>query len=260
MKGGYSKSTWLWKWSSQSCPTLCDPMDCSPPGSPSMGFSRQEYWSGLPFPSPGDLPNPGIEPRSPALWAEALTSEPPGKPFHEKGWLRGQNWGTRRLIPRPWSLIKKNPTFGQLDFRNVMDSFSPSPSPHFGQEFPQLLCYACSTWILEVLGADNRSLQFQMWNCAHDQDWIVLRTLICYKFRWWDLNFWADVWVRFWSWINAVIGWDFGNIEMGECIAFLKDESLEVEGRTIRGKILRRPPRFSLFGKHTPSPNYSVLI
>ena len=45
----------------------------------SVGFSRQEYWSGLPFPSPGDLPNPGIEPRSPALQADALTSEPPGK-------------------------------------------------------------------------------------------------------------------------------------------------------------------------------------
>ena len=45
-----------------------------------MGFSKQEYWSGLPFPSPGDLPNPGIEPRSPALQADALTSEPLGKP------------------------------------------------------------------------------------------------------------------------------------------------------------------------------------
>ena len=46
----------------------------------SMGFSRQEYWSGLPFPSPGDLPDPRTEPRSPALLADALTSEPPGKP------------------------------------------------------------------------------------------------------------------------------------------------------------------------------------
>jgi len=45
---------------------------------PSMGFSRQEYWSGLPFPSPEDLPDPGIEPKSPALQADALTSEPPG--------------------------------------------------------------------------------------------------------------------------------------------------------------------------------------
>ena len=50
--------------------------------SPSMGFSRQEYWSGLPFSSPGDLPDPGIVPESPALQAEALPSEPPGKPIH----------------------------------------------------------------------------------------------------------------------------------------------------------------------------------
>ena len=48
---------------------------------PSMGFSRQEYWSGLPFPSRRDLSNSGIEPRSPALQADALTSEPPGKPI-----------------------------------------------------------------------------------------------------------------------------------------------------------------------------------
>ena len=47
--------------------------------SPLMGFSRQEYWSGLPFPSPGDLPDPGIEPGSPALQTDALPSEPPGK-------------------------------------------------------------------------------------------------------------------------------------------------------------------------------------
>ena len=45
-----------------------------------MGFSRQEYWSGLPFASPGDLPDPGIEPGSPEFQADALTSEPPGKP------------------------------------------------------------------------------------------------------------------------------------------------------------------------------------
>ena len=45
-----------------------------------MEFSRQEYWRGLPCPTPGDLPNPGIEPRSPALQADSLPSEPPGKP------------------------------------------------------------------------------------------------------------------------------------------------------------------------------------
>ena len=48
---------------------------------PSMGFSRQEYWSGVPLPSLEDLPNPGIEPRSSALLADALPSEPPGKSF-----------------------------------------------------------------------------------------------------------------------------------------------------------------------------------
>ena len=63
---------------------LCDPMDCSLLGSSVMGLSRQEYWSGLPFPSPGDLPGPGIEPGSPVLQADSLLTE-----------LRGQ---------RPWAL------------------------------------------------------------------------------------------------------------------------------------------------------------
>ena len=63
----------------QLCPTLCDPMDCSYQASLSVGFSRREYWSGLPFPSPGDLSNPRVEPGSPALQAGALPSEPPGK-------------------------------------------------------------------------------------------------------------------------------------------------------------------------------------
>ena len=64
----------------QSCPTLFDPMDGSLPGSRPMGFSRQEYWSGLPFPPPGVLPNSGIEPRSPALQTDTLPSQPLGKP------------------------------------------------------------------------------------------------------------------------------------------------------------------------------------
>ena len=56
----------------------------APPSmAPPSSYSRQEYWSGLPFPSPGDLPNPGIEPGSPALQADALTSEPPGKTLRD---------------------------------------------------------------------------------------------------------------------------------------------------------------------------------
>ena len=64
------------------CPTLCDPMGQSVAHQAplSMGFSRQEYYSGLPCLPPGDLPSPGIEPRSPTLWADSLLSEQPGKP------------------------------------------------------------------------------------------------------------------------------------------------------------------------------------
>ena len=65
----------------QLCLTVCDPMDCTYQAPLSLGFSRQEYWSRLPFPSPGDLPYPGIEPGSPALQTESLLSELPGKPL-----------------------------------------------------------------------------------------------------------------------------------------------------------------------------------
>ena len=60
---------------------FCDPMECSPPGSSVHGILRQEYWSRVPFPSPGDLPNPGTEPGSPAVQADSLPSEPPGKAY-----------------------------------------------------------------------------------------------------------------------------------------------------------------------------------
>ena len=71
----------------QSCPTLCNPMDCSLSGSSVYGIFQARCWSGLPFPSPGDPPEPGIEPWSPELQADALPSEPPGKsiPDAKKG-------------------------------------------------------------------------------------------------------------------------------------------------------------------------------
>ena len=67
----------------QSYPTLFDPVDCSPPGSSVHGISQARIWSGLPFPSPGDLSDPGIEPISlvvPELVGRSLPREPPGKP------------------------------------------------------------------------------------------------------------------------------------------------------------------------------------
>ena len=70
------------QWASkvaQSCPTLCDPMDSSLPGSSMYGIFQARVLEWLPFPSPGDLPDAGIEPRSPTLQADALPSEPPGR-------------------------------------------------------------------------------------------------------------------------------------------------------------------------------------
>ena len=64
----------------QSCPTLATPWTVACQAPLSVGFSRHEYWNGLPFPSPGDLHDPGIEPGSSALQVDSLQSEPPGNP------------------------------------------------------------------------------------------------------------------------------------------------------------------------------------
>ena len=79
---------------------------------PSVGFSRQEYWRGLPFPSP-DLPNPGIEPRSPALYADALPSEPPGKFLFDKYFccMTRINAAFQPKIELSWSVLL---SFGHL--------------------------------------------------------------------------------------------------------------------------------------------------
>ena len=66
-----------------------------------IGFSRQEYWSGLPFPSPGSLPNPGIEPRSPSLQGDSLLSEPPGS---SSTFLLPPNPSGLTFSSKPWSV------------------------------------------------------------------------------------------------------------------------------------------------------------
>ena len=72
---------------SQSCPTPCDLLDCSHQAPLSTGFTRQEYPSGLSFPFPGDLPDPGIKPVSPSLTRRFFTAQPPGKPWWCGDWL-----------------------------------------------------------------------------------------------------------------------------------------------------------------------------
>ena len=73
--------------SHQSCLILCNPLNCTCQTPLSMGFFRQEYWSKQPIPPPGDLPNRGIEPRSPTLHANYLPSESAGKPIQSVGSL-----------------------------------------------------------------------------------------------------------------------------------------------------------------------------
>ena len=63
----------------QPCLILCDPMDCSPPSSFIYGILQAKYWRGFPFPPPGDIPDPVSKPGSPALQADTLPSESPGK-------------------------------------------------------------------------------------------------------------------------------------------------------------------------------------
>ena len=71
----------------KSCPTLCNPMDCSLPGSSVHGILQAIILSGMPFLSPGDLPNPGIEPMSPALAGGFFTTATPGRP-NSLAWQR----------------------------------------------------------------------------------------------------------------------------------------------------------------------------
>ena len=82
---------------------FCDPMDCSPLGSLVRGISRHEYWSGLPFIPPGDLPDPRIEHVSPAVAGRFFTAEPPGKPINYI-YLQVKVAQHVRLFMTPWTI------------------------------------------------------------------------------------------------------------------------------------------------------------
>ena len=85
-----------------------------------LGLSRQEYWSGLPCPPPGDLPNPGIEPRPPALQADSLPSEPPGKPM---------NTGVGSLSLLQGIFPTQESNWGRLHYRGILYQVSYQGSP-----------------------------------------------------------------------------------------------------------------------------------
>ena len=135
----------------QSCPTLCDLWTVAHQAPPSMGFSRQEYWSGLPFPSPGDLPDPGIEPRSPTLQADALhrTSDPStnikdfkgGKEARLKEGGGGGGWGERdgltdvschlQIARRYGTFFPGPPENGGLELGPTRNQTRPEPKFEF---------------------------------------------------------------------------------------------------------------------------------
>ena len=81
------------------------PMDCSSPGSQSMEFFRQEYWSGLPSLPPEDLPDPGIKPMSPAMQADSLPSEPSEKPWGKRDAKISEKKGNKKF-PGGWNIFR----------------------------------------------------------------------------------------------------------------------------------------------------------
>ena len=103
-------------WKSLSCVWLF----VTPRTIQSMEFSRPEYWSGYPFPSPGDLPNPGIEPRSPTLQVDSLPAEPQGKP---------KNTGVGSLSLLQWIFPTQELNQGVLHCRRILYQLSYEGSP-----------------------------------------------------------------------------------------------------------------------------------
>jgi len=100
-----------------SCPTLATPWTVANQALLSIVFSRQEHWSGLPCPPPGDLPNPGIEPRSPVLQTDCLPSEPPGKPMNTGVDSLSHFLGTVSTQESNWGLLQYRWIFYQLSYR-----------------------------------------------------------------------------------------------------------------------------------------------
>ena len=109
----------MWKWKkvkSLSRAQLCNPTDSSlPQAPPSMGFSRQEYQSGLPLPSPGNLSKPGIEPRSPTFQTDALPSEPPGKSSNSV-----QRYKILHIFANTYAFVAFCFWFGGILFGNII--------------------------------------------------------------------------------------------------------------------------------------------
>ena len=180
--GPLSIAQWFFKWSEvpQSCPTLCHPMDCS-----LQGFSVHGIFQARVFPSPGDLPHPGIEPGSPALQADALPSEPPGKPSK---WFLGF---PKTLLPFSptlmWKLLYFLPIFDQTtSLPRIQQTVSPLTMQDLNFLPPNLITYI--TWSKASCFEDSST----WWKCSMTQKaledneglyWKVLKELTKMKRR-----------------------------------------------------------------------------
>ena len=127
---------------------------------PSMGFSRQGYWSGLPFPSPGELPDPGIEPGSPILQADTLPSEPPGKP-----------WMVTWLVPKDTASVPALTPLYPAGLRKFSSISTPQQQLQkavtLEEEPPSFSCLSSlnASWVT--------SRSYKYWFCMDLQHWIM---------------------------------------------------------------------------------------
>ena len=137
-------------------PTVCDPNDCSLPGR----FSRQEHWTGLPLPPPGDLPNPGVKPRSPALQVDSLLAEAPGS-LERSLWKKSMcpKFILFRLLPQMFKKIKLCPTilyFMDSEFWALLETQQSGKTQHcsvfqpcfesWNQQISWILDHGTSSW------------------------------------------------------------------------------------------------------------------
>ena len=131
----------------QSCQSLCDPWTVAHQAPLSMEFSRQEYWSGLPIPSPRDLPHPGIKPGSPALLADSLPSEPPRKP-HATLYLLVNLIVDLEFISLTALLLFEDTNrsiSGQCSWVNMWECTGPESGTSFGDRIGPSLSKVCWT-------------------------------------------------------------------------------------------------------------------
>ena len=159
----------------------CNSLDCSPPDSSLHGISRQEYWSGLPFPSPKDLPSPVFKLRSPALQVDSLPTELPGKPIYlllcshwimsNSLWSHGLQY-TRIPCPSLSSGVCSNSCpLSQWCYSTISSSVTPFSS--CPQSFPASESFPMS-WLItsggQIIGASVSASVLLM----NIQDWFLL--------------------------------------------------------------------------------------